>query len=83
MIQIVANIQNGGTGQLSAVTCLLLFLGSIARIFTSMQETGDNMVVLTYVLSSLTNGFIFAQILYYWKKDSVRENTHAEGKKIK
>uniref|UniRef100_A0A1I8FAD5 DUF805 domain-containing protein n=1 Tax=Macrostomum lignano TaxID=282301 RepID=A0A1I8FAD5_9PLAT len=34
------NYRNSSTGQLSLITCLLLFLGSVARIFTSVQETG-------------------------------------------
>ncbi|KAK3094688.1 hypothetical protein FSP39_004947 [Pinctada imbricata] len=66
LIQAVTNVRNGGTGQLSVVTVFLLFAGSIARIFTSIQETGDSLVVATYVVSTACNGLIFAQILYYW-----------------
>ena len=35
--QIISNFRNGHTGQLSAITCFLLALGAIARIFTSIQ----------------------------------------------
>ncbi|XP_072255315.1 mannose-P-dolichol utilization defect 1 protein [Pyxicephalus adspersus] len=66
LIQAVTNYKNGHTGQLSAVTVALLFLGSLARIFTSIQETGDPLMALTYVVSSACNGIIFAQLLYYW-----------------
>ncbi|XP_051900754.1 mannose-P-dolichol utilization defect 1b [Pristis pectinata] len=66
LIQIVTNYRNGHTGQLSAVTVLLLFAGSVARIFTSIQETGDQLMVLTYVVSSLFNGVIATQLLLYW-----------------
>ena len=41
LFQIIANFRNGHTGQLSAITIFLLFAGSVARIFTSIQETGD------------------------------------------
>jgi mannose-P-dolichol utilization defect protein 1 len=66
MIQAVTNYRNGGTGQLSVVTVFLLFAGSLARVFTSIQETGDNLIIVTFVVSTVFNGLIFAQILYYW-----------------
>ncbi|CAG5929654.1 unnamed protein product [Menidia menidia] len=37
LIQAATNFHNGHTGQLSAVSVLLLFAGSLARIFTSVQ----------------------------------------------
>lgn len=70
LLQAVTNYRNGHTGQLSAVTVALLFLGSLARIFTSVQETGDPLMSLTYVVSSACNGLIFAQLLYYWNVGS-------------
>ncbi|KAJ3634134.1 hypothetical protein MTP99_011041 [Tenebrio molitor] len=66
LTQAYGNFRNGHTGQLSAVTLVMLFLGSLARIFTSIQETGDRMVILTYIVSSLANGVLVAQLLYYW-----------------
>jgi len=70
LIQIVTNFRNGHTGQLSAVTCFLLSLGAIARIFTSVQETGDNIVILTYVCSSVVNTIIALQVVLYWNSTS-------------
>lgn len=67
--QAFTNYKNGGTGQLSAVTCFMLFAGSLARIFTSIQETGDQMMVITYGCSSFANAVIVAQLLYYWNAD--------------
>uniref|UniRef100_A0A8D0HRW7 Mannose-P-dolichol utilization defect 1 protein homolog n=1 Tax=Sphenodon punctatus TaxID=8508 RepID=A0A8D0HRW7_SPHPU len=66
LLQAVTNYRNGQTGQLAAVTVFLLFAGSLARIFTSVQETGDPLMALTYVVSSICNGVIAAQLLYYW-----------------
>ncbi|KAG9462579.1 hypothetical protein GDO78_013829, partial [Eleutherodactylus coqui] len=37
LLQAATNYRSGHTGQLSAVTVTLLFLGSLARIFTSVQ----------------------------------------------
>ncbi|KAK7090023.1 hypothetical protein V1264_009882 [Littorina saxatilis] len=70
LIQAVTNFQNKSTGQLSVITVFLLFVGAIARIFTSIQETGDNLVVFTYVVSTVFNGIIAAQMLLYWKADN-------------
>ncbi|XP_075889995.1 mannose-P-dolichol utilization defect 1b [Nelusetta ayraudi] len=66
LIQVMSNFRNGHTGQLSAISVFLLFAGSLARIFTSLQETGDSLMALTYVISSTCNGLIALQVLYYW-----------------
>ncbi|KAM7377725.1 hypothetical protein PAMA_014163 [Pampus argenteus] len=73
LIQAATNLRNGHTGQLSAVSVFLLFAGSLARIFTSLQETGDTLMALTYVISSSCNGVIALQILYYWNSSSERK----------
>ncbi|XP_008994836.1 mannose-P-dolichol utilization defect 1 protein isoform X3 [Callithrix jacchus] len=66
LLQAATNYHNGHTGQLSAITVFLLFGGSLARIFTSIQETGDPLMAGTFVVSSLCNGLIAAQLLFYW-----------------
>jgi len=71
VIQVYSNYSNQSTGQLSAITCGLLFGGSLARIFTSIQETGDTMIILTNVFSFLANLVIVVQIVYYWKKEEI------------
>ncbi|KAL1285404.1 Mannose-P-dolichol utilization defect 1 protein [Trichinella pseudospiralis] len=64
--QAVDNYIHKSTGQLSAVTFVLLLLGSLARIFTSIKETGDNMIIAQYMMSTLMNLFICLQIQLYW-----------------
>ncbi|XP_076829398.1 mannose-P-dolichol utilization defect 1b [Brachyhypopomus gauderio] len=66
LIQAGTNYSNGHTGQLSAISVFLLFAGSLARIFTTVQETGDSLMVVTFIISSCCNGLITAQVLYYW-----------------
>ncbi|XP_047400350.1 mannose-P-dolichol utilization defect 1 protein isoform X2 [Sciurus carolinensis] len=66
LLQAATNYHNGHTGQLSAITVFLLFGGSLTRIFTSIQETGDLLMAGIFVVSSLCNGFIAAQVLFYW-----------------
>ncbi|XP_043472462.1 mannose-P-dolichol utilization defect 1 protein homolog [Leptopilina heterotoma] len=65
-IQARTNYLNGSTGQLSAVTGFLLFFGSLARIFTSIQETGDASMIIMYICSTSANAVIVSQLLYYW-----------------
>jgi mannose-P-dolichol utilization defect protein 1 len=54
------------TGNLSAITMLMLFFGSLARIFTSIQETGDPTLIWTYILNTLANTLLIFQLGYYW-----------------
>lgn len=68
LTQAYTNYKNGGTGQLSAVTCTMLLFGSLARIFTSHQETGDTMMIVTYMISTFANAVIVFQLVYYWNK---------------
>ncbi|XP_068614891.1 mannose-P-dolichol utilization defect 1 protein-like [Brachionichthys hirsutus] len=74
LIQARSNYQNGHTGQLSAISVFLLFAGSLARIFTSIQETGDTLMALTYVISSASNGILLLQVLYYWNCSPEHKN---------
>ncbi|XP_078053295.1 mannose-P-dolichol utilization defect 1 protein homolog [Augochlora pura] len=75
-IQAYTNYSYGSTGQLSAVTGFMLFFGSLARIFTSVQETGDASMIIMYICSMLANAVIAFQILYYWNvKLSTKEKT--------
>lgn len=69
LLQAWTNYKNGHTGQLAAVTLFMLLFGSAARIFTSIQETGDSVVILTYIASTAANAVLVAQLLYYWNVD--------------
>lgn len=82
LTQAYTNYKNGHTGQLSAITLFMLFFGSLARIFTSIQETGDAMVIITYIASSFANTVLVVQLLYYWNVNvSKAQKTEAEKKK--
>ncbi|XP_022914168.1 mannose-P-dolichol utilization defect 1 protein homolog [Onthophagus taurus] len=81
LAQAYTNWKNGSTGQLSAITLFLLFFGSVARIFTSIQETGDSMVIITYCFSSFANGVILFQLLYYWNVDDQKKKIEKKKKK--
>lgn len=83
-LQAMTNYRNQSTGQLSAITVFSLFLGSVARIFTSVQETGDNIIILTYATSSFANGMIASQILWYWNSSlKKKEESNQEKGQLK
>ncbi|KAG6444029.1 mannose-P-dolichol utilization defect 1 protein homolog [Manduca sexta] len=82
-IQVITNYKNGSTGQLSAITCFLLFGGSIARIFTSIQETGDFIIILTYCVSTAANGALVLQLCWYWNVDATKASKNKNKKKKK
>ncbi|CAG9767472.1 unnamed protein product [Ceutorhynchus assimilis] len=74
LLQAWTNFQNGHTGQLAAVTLIMLLGGSAARIFTSIQETGDSVAILTYVASTAVNAVLVVQLVYYWKATEALKN---------
>lgn len=65
-LQINANYQRKSTGQLSLISVALQFGGCLARVFTSLKETGDQLIIINYIIASLLNGVIFAQFFLYW-----------------
>lgn len=79
--QALTNYRNSSTGQLSAATCFMLFFGSLARIFTSYQETGDTMMILTYALSTSANAVIVAQLLWYWNSGDSKKKVAGKSQK--
>jgi mannose-P-dolichol utilization defect protein 1 len=66
LVQAKRNYGSKHTGQLSAATAVALFIGCVVRIFTSIQETGDRLVILTYAAASVANFLLVAQIFFYW-----------------
>ena len=65
--QIIDNERNKHTGPLSFVTQLSLTLGSLARVFTTMSEMNDPVVLASFVSSVIVQGALLVQILMYWK----------------
>ena len=85
LLQAYTNYSNGSTGQLSAITVVLIFLGSMTRIFTSIQETGDQLTVMTYVVASICNAVLVSQLIYYGRKNkkTTKMTTKKTNKKTK
>ncbi|MFH4977268.1 hypothetical protein AB6A40_003977 [Gnathostoma spinigerum] len=68
-LQIIESYRRQSTGQLSLISVSLQLGGCIARIFTSIKETGDMLVILSYIIASAMNGIIFGQVFWYWNSD--------------
>lgn len=81
MVQAYTNYKNGSTGQLSVMTCVMLLFGSTARIFTSIQETGDAVIIVTYALATVGNAILVSQFVYYGSKSPAASS--AKAKKAK
>lgn len=77
----MANYKRQSTGQLSSITTILIVLGCYARIFTSIQETGDFLLVLVFVVAGVMNTIVLLQIFYYGNAEE-RKAHQAAAKKI-
>lgn len=65
--------RHGHTGQISALTTSLIWAGSMARVYTCLQETPDDRVLLLgFLLAALLNSILVGQVLYYWNAAPVQ-----------
>ncbi|CAA2954988.1 mannose-P-dolichol utilization defect 1 homolog 2 [Olea europaea subsp. europaea] len=71
--QIWENFKHKSTGELSFLTSLMNFAGSMVRVFTSMQEKAPMSVILGSVIGIMTNGTILSQIILYRKPPGKKE----------
>ncbi|KAI0410105.1 hypothetical protein F4802DRAFT_14746 [Xylaria palmicola] len=74
--QIAAILQEGGTGQLSAFTVFNYLAGSLSRIFTTLQEVDDKLILYGFIAGFTLNCVLAAQMVYYWNAPSAK----AKGK---
>ncbi|OQS05864.1 mannose-P-dolichol utilization defect 1 protein [Thraustotheca clavata] len=83
--QVISNFKQGHTGQLAFVTLFLNLGGSAARLFTSLQETGDQVQMLGFLISVALNGMLVSQVLFYWRATDAamakEQATHDKKKK--
>eukprot|EP00164_Ancoracysta_twista_P004591 GFYU01006198.1.p1 GENE.GFYU01006198.1~~GFYU01006198.1.p1 ORF type:complete len:231 (+),score=36.94 GFYU01006198.1:28-720(+) len=65
--QIVTNFRQGHTGVVSMITAFLYVGGSGARIFTTLAEVDDIVVLSGFMVSFCLNLTLFLQVLWYSK----------------
>ncbi|XP_029304816.1 mannose-P-dolichol utilization defect 1 protein-like isoform X3 [Cottoperca gobio] len=63
IFQAGTNYCNGHTGQLSTLTVLISWAGSLGVIFVSLQETGNMFATLSHTLSACVSCVLLAQVL--------------------
>jgi len=68
--QIIAVWQQGGTGQLSAFAVFNYLIGSLTRIFTTLQEVDDKLILYGFIAGFALNAVLAAQMVYYWNTPS-------------
>ncbi|KAI8883394.1 mannose-P-dolichol utilization defect 1 protein [Backusella circina FSU 941] len=66
--QIYTNFVNKSTGQLSVFTIVNYFAGSAARVFTTMTELDDRLMLFGNLLAAGLNGVLVLQLIAYWGK---------------
>ncbi|OAA47875.1 polyketide synthase [Metarhizium rileyi] len=75
--QILAIWQEGGTGQLSAFAVFNYLAGSLSRIFTTLQEVDDKLILYGFISGFALNLVLASQMIYYWNAPSQK----AKGKR--
>ncbi|KAI6303433.1 hypothetical protein MCOR29_010727 [Pyricularia oryzae] len=80
--QIVAIWQQGGTGQLSAFAVFNYLAGSLSRIFTTLQEVDDQLILYGFVAGFVLNLVLAVQMVVYWSAPAPG-NSQATAKKNK
>lgn len=75
--QIVAIFQQGGTGQLSAFAVFNYLAGSLSRIFTTLQEVDDKLILYGFIAGFTLNAVLAAQMVYYWNSPKSKQTEQA------
>jgi len=65
--QIYTNYSNGHTGQMALITWVLNMGGSLARVFTTLQEVNDAIILSGYIIGASLSSVLVFQIIYFWK----------------
>ena len=63
--QILDNYSSKSVGNLSIITVFLQFAGSVARIFTTIVQVKDFIILSGFVVATCLNGLVFLQCLGY------------------
>ncbi|KAJ1920380.1 hypothetical protein H4219_000918 [Mycoemilia scoparia] len=73
--------KNKRTGQLSAFTVFNYFFGTAARLYTTIMEVDDNLMLACFLLSTIANGILAFQMIWYWNADKTTKYKLASKKK--
>ncbi|GKT98168.1 mannose-p-dolichol utilization defect 1 [Fusarium langsethiae] len=68
--QILTIFQQGTTGQLSAFAVFNYLAGSLSRIFTTLQEVDDKLILYGFISGFALNAILALQMIFYWNAPS-------------
>ncbi|KXL47327.1 hypothetical protein M433DRAFT_64238 [Acidomyces richmondensis BFW] len=77
--QIITIFQEGGTGQLSAFAVFNYLAGSLTRIFTTLQEVDDKLILYGFIAGFTLNAVLAAQMIYYWNSPTSNKTSQAKS----
>jgi mannose-P-dolichol utilization defect protein 1 len=83
MPQIIKAFQDKSTGQLDLFMVTLQTLGSLTRVYTTLQSVNNPIYLFGYVLGSSLNAIMTAQVLYYGSAKSKQAKTETKSPKAK
>jgi len=78
--QILQIWQQGGTGQLSAFAVFNYLLGSLSRIFTTLAEVDDKLILYGFISGFILNAILASQMVYYWRSPATANHAGELGK---
>ncbi|KAI5284346.1 hypothetical protein KEM54_001403 [Ascosphaera aggregata] len=82
--QIFTIWKEGGTGQLSAFAVFNYLAGSLARVFTTLQEVDDKLILYGFLAGFTFNCILAFQMIYYWgSSNPAKASTKSASKKSK
>ncbi|ESZ93254.1 polyketide synthase [Sclerotinia borealis F-4128] len=81
--QILTVWQEGGTGQLSAFAVFNYLAGSLSRIFTTLQEVDDKLILYGFIAGFALNAILALQMVYYWNSPSKTKSKSTKNKSKK
>ncbi|KAL9127649.1 MAG: hypothetical protein Q9217_003517 [Psora testacea] len=71
--------KEGGTGQLSAFAVFNYLVGSLSRIFTTIQEVDDKLILYGFIAGFILNVILAAQMVYYWNSPATASHAAEMG----
>jgi len=76
--QIYTVWKEGGTGQLSAFAVFNYLLGSLSRIFTTLQEVPDPLILYGFIAGFALNAVLAAQMVWYWNSSASKSTSSSK-----
>ena len=71
--QIMLNSKNKSMGVQSPLESIMKVGGNVARLFTSVVEVGDPMIILNLLVSTVLNATVLGQFLVYPSEKKVAD----------